>query len=105
MANDSGLFRTAARRDAMKDPVPLYEAKMVHQFDHRWATYVSDDEARDATLSEKSDPAFAVTPRYWVERAEVDARLAQRGWTRDWMIGWRDITNATNERTVIARFP
>ena len=34
--------------------VPLYEAKMIHHFDHRWATYgpdASDDEeaARDCT--------------------------------------------------------
>src|SRR5690606_16784424 len=29
-------------------------------------------------------------------------RLAAKGWTRGWLLGWRDITNATNERTVIA---
>jgi hypothetical protein len=37
----------------------------------------------------------------------VEARLIpddprRRTWTRDWLLGWRDITNATNERTVIA---
>jgi len=25
-----------------------------------------------------------------------------QGWDRQWLMGWRDITNATNERTVIA---
>ncbi len=39
--------------------VPLYEAKMIHQFDHRWSTYELDGETdHDATLSEKADPNF-----------------------------------------------
>ena len=83
--------------------VPLYEAKMVHQFDHRWATYVGDtDESRDMTDEEKADVNRAVQPRYWVERAGVDARLADKNWARGWLLGFRDITNATNERTTIA---
>jgi hypothetical protein len=123
MSNDSGLFRTAAQLSAAgfaRDGVdwvapqglryvPLYEAKMIHQFDHRWATYApragaaADKEgSRDSTLSEKQDPAFEPTPRYWVPQAEVEDRLAAKGWTRGWLMGWRDITNATNERTVIA---
>lgn len=32
----------------------------------------------------------------------MEQRLADKGWTRGWLMGWRDITNATNERTVIA---
>jgi len=36
MSNDSHLFRTAAQRGELADPVPLYEAKLIHQFDHRW---------------------------------------------------------------------
>ncbi len=35
-------------------------------------------------------------------KTEVTTRLTAKGWTRDWLMGWRDITNATNERTVIA---
>ena len=62
--------------------VPLYEAKMIHHFDHRWATYISgavDDEegARDCTLSEKQNPAFYPMPRYWVPEAEVIMRAAR----------------------------
>ena len=33
---------------------PLYEAKMLHQFDHRWATYERPDEARDVQLEESA---------------------------------------------------
>jgi len=91
----SGSSRKAERY------VPLYEAKMIHQFDHRWATYDGSD-SRDTTEAEKRDPKFEPEPRYWVPHDEVEARLASKGWTRGWLMGWRDITNATNERTVIA---
>ncbi len=50
---------------------------------------------------QKADPSCVVLPRYWVPREEVESRLADR-WGRGWLLGWRDITNATNERTVIA---
>jgi hypothetical protein len=59
--------------------VPLYEAKMIHHYDHRWATYVGEDEeegARDVTLAEKQDPGFEPTPRYWVPEEEVRLRAA-----------------------------
>ena len=83
--------------------VPLYEAKMVHLFDHRWATYEFDGKAsQDVTLSERADLRFEPAPRYWVPESEVNERLAAKSWTRGWLMGWRDITNATNERTVIA---
>ncbi len=98
MSNDSHLFHAAPAADRL----PLYEAKMIHQFDHRWATYTLDSNSREVALAEHRDPDFSVTPRYWVDAAEVEQRLADKGWTRGWMMGWRDITNATNERTVIA---
>jgi hypothetical protein len=52
--------------------VPLYEAKMIHHFDHRWATYpagsAGDDDALDVSLAEKRDPAFEPGPRYWCRK-------------------------------------
>lgn len=98
MSNDSHLFADAPGEGLL----PLYEAKLLHQFDHRWATYGDDGNSRDVTLAEKTDPDFVVTPRYWVGESEVAQRLADKGWQRQWLMGWRDITNATNERTVIA---
>lgn len=62
--------------------MPLYEAKMIHHFDHRWATYspdASDDEeaARDCTVAEKQHPNFEPSPRYWVPEEEVVLRAAR----------------------------
>ena len=52
---------------AVERRVPLYEAKMIHHFDHRWATF--PPKATPAmmlpptvTLDEKRDPAFEPHP-------------------------------------------
>ncbi len=88
--------------------LPLYEAKMIHQFDHRFGDYRDLPEGSRSTqlpevpLERLADPNYQVLPRYWVPAQEVEARLAAKGWNRGWLLGWRDITNATNERTVIA---
>ncbi len=85
--------------------LPLYEAKMIHQFDHRWATYEADSTVRDVTLTEKQDPGFVALPRYWVREEVVRDRLDHR-WDPDWLLGWRDICRSTDERTMIAsKFP
>jgi hypothetical protein len=80
--------------------VPLYEAKMIHQFDHRWATY-DDGDSRDVTDAEKADPEFEPTSRYWVPDREVSDRLAEQSWSYNWLSCWRDIARSTDERTVI----
>jgi len=97
MAEDSHLFFDAEAPGRQ----PLYEAKMIHHFDHRWASYGADGGSDDVAVDQKNDPNFSVTPRYWVDAAEVEARLTDKGWGRGWLMGWRDVTNATNERTVI----
>lgn len=95
MGHDSDLFQPAPGPGL----VPLYEAKMLHQYDHRWATYDSG-EIRDLAPAEKADPEFVVTPRYWVPQREVKTRLAGR-WNRRWLLGFRDIARNTDERTAI----
>ena len=120
MANDSGLFRMRAelasagwRLDATrfeKDGevvLPLYEAKMIHQFDHRFGSYEvqSKAQANQGKLPEldhaaHADPGRVTLSRYWVHEDEVAARLAD-SWDRHWLLGWRDITRASDIRTVI----
>lgn len=87
MSNDSGLFldqpNSATSTDEASLCLPLYEAKMIHQFDHRWATYVDAPdkaggvETVDVNLEQKADPSYNVCPRYWVPEREVLARIAR----------------------------
>lgn len=112
MSNDSHLFRSAAELegdgwklddgDWVKDMgryVPLYEAKMVHQFDHRWSS-ASDSEGEAGDKSQY-EPNWEPTPRYWVPCDEIYSRIEQYGWSASWSFGHRGLTNATNERTFI----
>lgn len=138
MATDSGLFRTRDQlerggwklagnvfaRDG-KRMLPLYEAKLVHHFDHRLACYSKRPEGSQDTelprldLDEKNDPGRSVIPRYWVQEFDtlskqkskrdkpvydlgVTSRLEARHWDRGWLLGWRDICRSTDERTLIS---
>lgn len=97
MSNDSHLFEDAQGEGLL----PLYEAKMIHQYDHRWATYDGED-SRDATLKEKQDSSFEVRPRYWLNETLVSEVFETKSWKYNWFFGWRGITNATNERSLIS---
>lgn len=123
MSNDSGLFvdnaALAEKAEKPNEPEtrgipdffalaeaeglsPLYEAKMIHHYDHRWASYQPDGrDADNLDPAAKADPGRRALPRYWVDTEEVDSRLTAKGWNHSWLMGWRDITLATNERTVI----
>ncbi|MFL1404628.1 Eco57I restriction-modification methylase domain-containing protein [Marinobacter sp. M1N3S26] len=90
MSADSDLFHTYEQLDDQDAELegnqfhldgtrylPLYEAKMVHQYDHRFATYEIDGETtRDTTVAEKQLPDFAPLPRYWVQERELLLRTA-----------------------------
>ena len=83
------------KRDG-KEYVPLYEAKMLSHFDHRFSTYRGATQAQlnvDSLprLSEKSTTTPTRIPRPLLGRPfEVAARLQDR-WDRGWLLGWRDI--------------
>jgi hypothetical protein len=110
MSNDSHLFRT---RDELESAgftlegnrflrgderyLPLYEAKMMHQFTHRWATYTDDGSTRDMSLDELQNPSALVMPRYWVDDKEITARISDL----QPLIGFRGIARSTDERTAI----
>jgi hypothetical protein len=121
MANDSGLFRTSDELEAngwqlagnvfvrgRERMLSLYEAKIIHHFDSRFATYEGATQAQmnkgtlpRLTPSQHTDPACLPTPRYWVKETEVDNRLDRRSWDKDWLFCWRDIARSSDERTII----
>jgi hypothetical protein len=118
MSNDSGLFRTREQLESegwtlegnqfVRDNeryLPLYEAKMIWQFDHRFGSYqhVADRSSTSLPTPDSAsyaDPRFVTLPWYWVDSRLVDERLGAYG--SGWLVGWRDFTNSTNERTAIA---
>jgi hypothetical protein len=96
MTRDSEYFEELQTPDHF----PLYEAKFIHQFDHRFATQ-SNGATREVTAAEKSDLMFQVTPKSWVSKEETLQRVSSRSMSTRWMAGFRSIARATDERTVI----
>ncbi len=119
MAGDSGLFRTREELEEGEGAypiggnrfdspngewVPLYEGKMVQAFDHRAADTVLNQEnlfrpgqQEAIPFSEKTDFSRSPKPRYYVRD---DAE--RWSWPSQWVIAFKDITAATNMRTMIA---
>ena len=120
MTNDSHLFRT--RRELENEgyyPVegnrwkkgeelylPLYQGRMIHQFDHRAnSVRVNPESTHNPYLSEEVteeqhiDPNFLPQSEYWVPAEDVELTMPRNsGWT----LGFRDIARPTDVRTVIA---
>jgi len=117
MTNDSHLFRTREELE-MKGFVlvdnrfvhdeevylPLYEAKMMHQFDHRHGTFegqmpeeVMKGYCHEPSVAEYNDSEFVVEPRYWVLEAEAEHAVGKIN--HDWFISFRDVTRAVDRRT------
>ena len=120
MTNDSHLFRTAAQLDAQGFyPVdgnrwkrgdvlylPLYQGRMIHQFDHRAnSVRVNPESIHNPYLSEEvsdaqhSDPGFLPQTQYWVPAENTEADLLE---SRRYTVGFRDIARPTDVRTVIS---
>ena len=120
MTNDSNLFRMAEQLDAEGFyPVegnrwkkgeelylPLYQGRMIHQFDHRANSVRFNPESthnpylsEEVTEAQHADPDFLPQTQYWVPAHNVEETLPQ---SRGYTLGFRDIARPTDARTVIS---
>lgn len=86
--------------------IPVIEAKTIHQFDHRYATYPlstsTTTEPREVTKLEKTSADFESLARFNIRSELFKERLDHKYHSKKWFLTFRNITNVTNERTVIA---
>lgn len=127
MASASNLFRTYEQQSKAgatlkgntfttttgEKYVPLYEGKMIWHYNHHYGTWPTEGKRPNTIvtppLDELSDPTSHIAPWYWVPESEVKERLVKSDkkgnvlwqWKHKWLIAFRDVTNATNERTFI----
>jgi hypothetical protein len=122
MSNDSNLFKTDKELESTNFELsgntysngnvvyfPLYEAKLFHQYDHRYNTYknVPNESkynvkayALPISDSDHVNPSTLTLPRYWLEQSNIIERWNDD--SKNWTIAFRDITNRiTNRRTAI----
>jgi len=72
--------------------VPLYEGRMVHQFNHRYATF---DRQAGEYASIQVISLSRVETEYWAPLTYVDERLERQSWTRNWLYGLRRVARNT----------
>ncbi|WP_338504441.1 hypothetical protein V6R86_10735 [Sphingomonas kaistensis] len=83
--------------------LPLYEGKSVQLFNHRYASIETpkgsvsgQGQAIRSSLEELQDINFVTTPRYWVRENDI------AGLKNGYAIGFNDICNTNNARSVVA---
>ena len=105
MSNDSGLFAS----DPCQGYLRLYEAKMFHYYNHRFASAGEPKGERRIrgssdhfTPDQLTNPNVFASCRYYVDSKEVNSRLGQQWSDKQWMIAFRNVGGVVaNERTFI----
>jgi hypothetical protein len=86
--------------------VPLYDAKMIHYYDHRFGSYGDRGDERgfrvlpSTTLEQYKDPNYEPVSYYFVSREDVVEQLGTHSSDR-WLVAFKDVTSAISERTAI----
>ena len=120
MTSDSHLFRTSVQLDnegfypvdgnrwrrGEEVYLPLYQGRMIWQFDHRASSVrVNPENTHNPYLSVKvseaqhADPAFLPQSHYWVPATEVEEPFTRGS---SYALAFRDIARPTDVRTMIA---
>ena len=86
----------------MTTALPLYEGKMGHIFDHRFASFFGTGDT-DLSPNQDHSPGHSILPRYWIDPETTKDRQHRRDWgTRSAMLGFRRVARNTDERTCIS---
>lgn len=120
MSNDSHLFKTRDQFDGFslignrflsvgEEYMPLYEAKMIQIYNHRHGDFNDSQNGERAHIlptiptERLRDSSYLTMPYYWVPSSEVNKLLDEKSWRADWLIGWREVTDArASARTLVA---
>lgn len=85
------------------------KSKLIHQFDHRFATFegctkdeIASGYPRETSLAEHEDFDFEATPRYWIPEKLHLTLMKKYVHDRKWLLVYRDVTGATNQHTAIS---
>jgi hypothetical protein len=106
---DIGLLQPATAIDSdQTDLIRCYEARMISSFNHREGSAgITDKNTFRTGVSiaisdeERTDPHFLAQSRYWASPQDTAQRLP-KDYPYQWLMGFKDVTSATNTRTMIA---
>jgi hypothetical protein len=102
MTNDSHLFHK--QEEKPKDSLPLYEGKMIHQFNPGYNTgrfWISESEAQSDLLGKE---IFRIRQETGLETKEIAKIFTENNFLLDYQtyrLAYRAVGSSTNERTLI----
>lgn len=97
-----------------KKYVPVYEGKMIWFYKHHYASWPTGGNRPNAIpnveLDELSNVSSIILPWYWSPIKDVMSKLEKVSnngiviwkWEHPWLLGYRNISNATNDRTFVS---
>lgn len=87
------------KKYSFHDALPIYEAKMFHSYNHRWSSY--ENGKINSDIIDNKNLSDIITPQYWVSKENL-SKFFPSEWKKDWIVAYRDIARATDERSCIA---
>ncbi len=88
--------------------LPVYEARMLGHYDHRLCSVGINPQnifrgavSESTTIDDHALPDYFAAPRFWLSRDDFNNEILH-GYNKQWFSGFRMVTAATNERTMIA---
>jgi len=84
--------------------LPVFESKLVNQFDILAATFSEHGDLQDVSLADKANPNFCQTPRFLVTSAFFQGLMEKySNFTKKWFLVYRDVTDSrASVRTVVS---
>ena len=101
-ADDLVLTNEERNGESDKEFVPVFESKLFHSYDQRYATYLEADKVQQFAIETKKDPFVSATTKFLFPTQMFEGILGKYHYERPWTLAIRELTNSTNERTTIA---
>ena len=88
--------------------IPLYESKLIWQYDHRYASYegCSDDDIAKGKTKRFNDKKKSldrcIIPRFWIKEKDFKKKVLNWNYHNHWFLAIRKTARSTDKRTAIA---
>ena len=109
--SDEGVHDFSQREVVTKEGrrfIRMFEGKMFDAFNHRAAGVTLNigniqrgAQSVESTIPDLLNPDYAPLPLFWFPQSEMEGSHPPRSFGR-WLLGFKDVTAATNERTMIS---
>ncbi len=104
--DDYKLYSKTLKSDGKNIYLPVYEGKLIYQYDYIYGTYKGVDykdlTSRRVRCNSNEDKTMEIVePRYWVQKKHFLNKIKKWDHRYKWFLSYRESTGPLNERTII----